>query len=109
MATQLNLLDLRDVPRRMLQLLDEMHADSPDRWIPRRAIFANWWLFTDTQAFHFGRGNLMLTGRNESGKTSVLVAILTLVLDRILYGHRYQEALVPKLLDDLRQHVARSA
>jgi hypothetical protein len=67
----------------MLNVLNSMHVDDPDRWIPRRAIFTNWWLFEDSEEIHFGRGNLMLTGKNESGKTTVLVALITLVLDRM--------------------------
>ena len=60
-----------------------MHQESADRWTPRRLILANWWLFDEPQEILFGRGNLMLTGKNESGKSTVLITIATLVLDRL--------------------------
>jgi chromosome segregation ATPase len=85
---QADLFTIRGVPPRMLQVLDELHADSPDRWIPRRLVLANWWLFNEPQEIVFGRGNLMLTGKNASGKTTVLIAIITLVLDRIFHPSR---------------------
>jgi hypothetical protein len=88
MSTQSSLFSLSGVPPQMLEVLARMHEDSPDRWIPRRAVFANWWLFEHPEEIHFGRGNLMLTGKNESGKTTVLVALLTLVLDRMTSPHR---------------------
>ncbi len=79
---QNDMFNIRGVPKPMLDVLQRMHGRDPDRWAPRRAIFANWWLFDDQEEILFGNGNLMLTGRNESGKTSVLVALLNLVLDR---------------------------
>lgn len=85
---QNDLFTVRGVPPRMLEVLDELHADSPDRWIPRRLVLANWWLFNEPQEILFGRGNLMLTGKNASGKTTVLIAIVTLVLDRIFHPNR---------------------
>ena|GEM_PF-2837705 len=75
-------------PPRMLEILDGMHADSPDRWIPRRLILQNYWLFEEPEVFHFARGNLMLTGQNESGKSTVLVTAITLVLDMVLTPDR---------------------
>lgn len=85
---QNDLFAVRGVPSRMLEVLDALHAGSPDRWIPRRAVLANWWLFNEPQEILFGRGNLMLTGKNASGKTTVLIALVTLVLDRIFHPSR---------------------
>jgi hypothetical protein len=79
---------LTGVPPRMQALLDAMHAGDPDRWLPRRLILQNYWLFEEPEIFHFGRGNLMLTGQNESGKSTVLVTAITLVLDMMLTPDR---------------------
>ncbi|MBW3654496.1 MAG: TIGR02680 family protein [Gemmatimonadetes bacterium] len=79
---------LGGTPPRMLQLLDGMHASDPDRWMPRRLILQNYWLFHEPEVFHFARGNLMLTGQNESGKSTVLVTAITLVLDMMLTPDR---------------------
>lgn len=79
---------IRGVPARMQAVLDRMHEESPDRWVPRRAIVANWWLFEQQEEILFGHGNLMLTGKNESGKTTLLVALITLVLDRMTAPYR---------------------
>ncbi|MBV9108459.1 MAG: AAA family ATPase, partial [Gemmatimonadetes bacterium] len=79
---------LTGVPPRMQALLDAMHASDPDRWLPRRLILQNYWLFEEPEVFHFGRGNLMLTGQNESGKSTVLVTAITLVLDMMLTPDR---------------------
>lgn len=85
---QADMFRMRGVPPTMLEILNNMHIGSPDRWIPRRLVLTNWWLFTDSEELLFGRGNLMLTGRNESGKTTVLVSIITTVLDRITDPYR---------------------
>jgi hypothetical protein len=79
---------LAGTPPRMVQLLDGMHASDPDRWMPRRLILQNYWLFEEPEIFHFARGNLMLTGQNESGKSTVLVTAITLVLDMVLTPDR---------------------
>jgi hypothetical protein len=79
---------LTGVPPRMQALLDAMHAGDPDRWLPRRLILQNYWMFEEPEVFHFGRGNLMLTGQNESGKSTVLVTAITLVLDMMLTPDR---------------------
>jgi hypothetical protein len=79
---------LTGVPPRMQALLDAMHAGDPDRWLPRRLILQNYWLFEEPEVFHFGRGNLMLTGQNESGKSTVLVTAITLALDMMLTPDR---------------------
>ncbi|HEX2208347.1 MAG TPA: AAA family ATPase, partial [Longimicrobium sp.] len=79
---------LTGMPPRMQALLDAMHAGDPDRWLPRRLILQNYWLFEEPEVFHFGRGNLMLTGQNESGKSTVLVTAITLVLDMMLTPDR---------------------
>jgi hypothetical protein len=79
---------LTGVPPRMQALLDAMHAGDPDRWLPRRLVLQNYWLFEEPEIFHFGRGNLMLTGQNESGKSTVLVTAITLVLDMMLTPDR---------------------
>ncbi|MBB4634613.1 SbcC/MukB-like Walker B domain-containing protein [Longimicrobium terrae] len=79
---------LTGMPPRMQALLDAMHAGDPDRWLPRRLILQNYWLFEEPEIFHFGRGNLMLTGQNESGKSTVLVTAITLVLDMMLTPDR---------------------
>ncbi|HUP51024.1 MAG TPA: TIGR02680 family protein [Longimicrobiales bacterium] len=63
-----------------LEALFRAGADVPTRWVPRRLILQNYWLF-DYQEFHFGNGRLLLRGPNGSGKTSVLVSAVTLVLD----------------------------
>jgi hypothetical protein len=85
---QSDFLRLDGTPGRMLQLLDGMHASDPDRWMPRRLILQNYWLFREPEVFHFARGNLMLTGQNESGKSTVLVTAITLVLDMMLTPDR---------------------
>jgi hypothetical protein len=72
----------------MLDVLAAMHASDPDRWVPRRLILQNYWLFGEAEVFHFARGNLMLTGQNESGKSTVLVTAITLVLDMMLTPDR---------------------
>ncbi|HEU4560710.1 MAG TPA: AAA family ATPase, partial [Longimicrobium sp.] len=79
---------LGGTPPRMAQLLDGMHQSDPDRWLPRRLILQNYWLFREPEVFHFARGNLMLTGQNESGKSTVLVTAITLVLDMVLTPDR---------------------
>lgn len=86
--TQSDFFGLTGVPPRMRALLDAMHAGDPDRWLPRRLILQNYWLFEEPEVFHFGRGNLMLTGQNESGKSTVLVTAITLVLDMMLTPDR---------------------
>ncbi|HEX2080263.1 MAG TPA: TIGR02680 family protein [Longimicrobium sp.] len=86
--TQAEFFRLTGVPPRMQALLDAMHASDPDRWLPRRLILQNYWLFEEPEVFHFGRGNLMLTGQNESGKSTVLVTAITLVLDMMLTPDR---------------------
>ncbi len=86
--TQSDFFRLGGTPPRMLQLLDGMHASDPDRWMPRRLILQNYWLFEEPEVFHFARGNLMLTGQNESGKSTVLVTAITLVLDMMLTPDR---------------------
>lgn len=86
--TQSDFFRLTGVPPRMQALLDAMHAGDPDRWLPRRLILQNYWLFEEPEVFHFGRGNLMLTGQNESGKSTVLVTAITLVLDMMLTPDR---------------------
>jgi uncharacterized protein (TIGR02680 family) len=55
-------------------------GDVPTRWVPRRLILQNYWLYP-YQEFHFGNGRLVLRGPNGSGKTSVLVSAVTLALD----------------------------
>jgi len=79
---------LAGMPPRMQELLDGMHAADPDRWLPRRLVLQNYWMFEEPEVFHFGRGNLMLTGQNESGKSTVLVTAITLVLDMMLTPDR---------------------
>jgi uncharacterized protein (TIGR02680 family) len=79
---------LTGMPPRMQALLHAMHAGDPDRWVPRRLVLQNYWLFEEPEVFHFGRGNLMLTGQNESGKSTVLVTAITLVLDMMLTPDR---------------------
>ncbi|HEX6041804.1 AAA family ATPase, partial [Longimicrobium sp.] len=86
--TQADFFRLGGTSPRMLHLLDGMHASDPDRWIPRRLILQNYWLFDQPETFHFARGNLMLTGQNESGKSTVLVTAITLVLDMMLSPDR---------------------
>ncbi|HEX8242053.1 MAG TPA: AAA family ATPase, partial [Longimicrobium sp.] len=89
MATMdLDFFRIAGAPPRMLELLDAMHASDPDRWLPRRLILQNYWLFEEPEVFHFARGNLMLTGQNESGKSTVLVTAITLVLDMVLTPDR---------------------
>lgn len=87
-SMQADFFKLTGVPPRMQALLDAMHAGDPDRWLPRRLILQNYWLFEEPEVFHFGRGNLMLTGQNESGKSTVLVTAITLVLDMMLTPDR---------------------
>lgn len=79
---------LAGTPPGMLRILEGMHASDPDRWLPRRLILQNYWLFEEPEVFHFARGNLMLTGQNESGKSTVLVTAITLVLDMMLSPDR---------------------
>lgn len=86
--TQTDIFRLGGTPPRMLELLDGMHASDPDRWMPRRLVLQNFWLFEEPEVFHFARGNLMLTGQNESGKSTVLVTVMTLVLDMVLTPDR---------------------
>lgn len=73
-----------DRPRPALEKrLDELfgaRGDVPGRWVPRRLVLQNYWLFP-YQEFHFGNGRLVLRGPNGSGKTSVLVSAVTLALD----------------------------
>ncbi|HET7233705.1 MAG TPA: TIGR02680 family protein [Longimicrobium sp.] len=85
---QTDIFRLSGTPTKMLELLDAMHAGDPDRWMPRRLILQNYWLFEEPEVFHFARGNLMLTGQNESGKSTVLVTVVTLVLDMVLTPDR---------------------
>src|SRR5215213_936437 len=85
---QTDIFRLSGTPSRMLELLGAMHAGDPDRWMPRRLILQNYWLFEEPEVFHFARGNLMLTGQNESGKSTVLVTVVTLVLDMVLTPDR---------------------
>lgn len=50
------------------------------RWEPVRAIVQNYFVIP-YQEFHFVNGCLVLGGGNSTGKTSVLTALVTLVLD----------------------------
>jgi len=59
----------------------------PARWVPRRLVLQNYWLYP-YQEFHFGNGRLVLRGPNGSGKTSVLVSTVTLALDGALSRSR---------------------
>ncbi|HEY8449501.1 MAG TPA: AAA family ATPase, partial [Bacillota bacterium] len=73
--------DLAAGEERLLQCLDEINRRvTASRWLPRRLILINWWLFGE-QVFHFAQGRLVLHGRNASGKSTVLSAAVTLVLD----------------------------
>jgi uncharacterized protein (TIGR02680 family) len=53
---------------------------STPRWEPVRAIVQNYFVIP-YQEFHFVNGCLVLGGANSTGKTSVLTALVTLVLD----------------------------
>jgi len=86
--TQSDIFRPSGTPPRMLELLAAMHGSDPDRWLPRRLVLQNYWLFGEPETFHFARGNLMLTGQNESGKSTVLVTAITLVLDMMLTPDR---------------------
>ena len=70
----------RQVMEERLDALFRTGGDVPTRWVPRRLILQNYWLYP-YQEFHFGNGRLVLRGPNGSGKTSVLVSAVTLVLD----------------------------
>lgn len=70
----------RQAMEERLDALFRAGGDVPARWVPRRLILQNYWLYP-YQEFHFGNGRLMLRGPNGSGKTSVLVSAVTLVLD----------------------------
>jgi uncharacterized protein (TIGR02680 family) len=63
-----------------LDALFRSGGDIAARWIPRRLILQNYWLYP-YQELHFGNGRMVLRGPNGSGKTSVLVSAVTLVLD----------------------------
>ncbi|HEX2205506.1 MAG TPA: hypothetical protein VHG91_19500, partial [Longimicrobium sp.] len=86
--TQADFFRLGGPPPRMLEILEGMREGEPDRWLPRRLVLQNYWLFEEPEVFHFARGNLMLTGQNESGKSTVLVTAVTLVLDMVLTPDR---------------------
>jgi hypothetical protein len=87
-VSQADFFRLGGTPPAMQHVLDGMHASDPDRWLPRRLILQNYWLFGEPEVFHFARGNLMLSGQNESGKSTVLVTAITLVLDMVLTPDR---------------------
>ncbi len=73
--------DLATGEELLVERLEELNRRSgAARWRPRRLILINWWLF-DEQVFHFAQGRLVLHGRNASGKSTVLAAAITLVLD----------------------------
>lgn len=73
--------DLAAAERLLVERLEEVNRRAVGRrWRPRRLILINWWLF-DEQVFHFAQGRLVLHGRNASGKSTVLAAAITLVLD----------------------------
>ena len=67
-------------PSALLALKEELRAGGPRGWRPSRLILINYWLF-DYEVFHFVQGRLLLRGANGSGKTTVLVTAITLVLD----------------------------
>ncbi|NLG68070.1 MAG: AAA family ATPase, partial [Firmicutes bacterium] len=67
-------------PEALLALKKELGAGGPRGWRPSRLILINYWLF-DYEVFHFVQGRLLLRGANGSGKTTVLVSAITLVLD----------------------------
>lgn len=49
--TQGDFSKLTGVPPRMRALLDAMHASGPDRWLPRRLILQNYWLFEEPEVY----------------------------------------------------------
>lgn len=77
-------------PAALLAQKDALRAGGPDGWRPSRLILINYWLF-DYEVFHFVQGRLLLRGANASGKTTVLVSAITLVLD----GEKRRERLDP--------------
>ena len=48
--------------------------------LPTRLILQDYWLFRD-EVLHFAQGRLHLSGHNGSGKSTALVAAITLLLD----------------------------
>ena len=58
------------------------------RWEPSRAIFQNYFVMP-YQEFHFVNGCLVLGGGNSTGKTSVLTALVTMVLDNDKRAERF--------------------
>ena len=67
-------------PPALVARADELRAGGPPGWRPSRLVLINYWLF-DYEVFHFVQGRLLLRGANGSGKTTVLVSAITLVLD----------------------------
>lgn len=74
------LLDAARQPEALLKLKEDLRTGGPRGWRPNRLILINYWLF-DYEVFHFVQGRLLLRGANGSGKTTVLVSAITLVLD----------------------------
>ncbi len=67
-------------PVRLLHLKDELAVASPPGWRPNRLILQTYWL-CGYEEFHFVQGRLVLRGANGSGKSTVLVSAITLILD----------------------------
>lgn len=67
-------------PNGLLEIKEQLAASGPGGWRPNRLILQNYWRF-GYEEFHFVQGRLVLRGANGSGKSTVLVSAITLVLD----------------------------
>jgi DNA repair exonuclease SbcCD ATPase subunit len=67
-------------PEKLLEIKDRLADSAPGGWRPNRLILQNYWRF-GYEEFHFAQGRLILRGANGSGKSTVLVSAITLVLD----------------------------
>ncbi|MBE3590060.1 MAG: TIGR02680 family protein [Firmicutes bacterium] len=80
MTVQPSLLDAWTKAPASLQEVCRSLPGGPRGWRPSRLILQNYWVF-QYEEFHFTHGRLVLRGANATGKSTVLVSAITLVLD----------------------------
>lgn|GEM_PF-5132324 len=75
-----------------LERIRQAIPGGPERWMPERLIFRDWWHWRDHE-IGFAHGRLALTGQNGSGKSTLLSLCLPTLLDGETSGNRLDPAM----------------